>query len=689
MFDKNCISDFQLYLHQEGTNYESYRMLGSHKMDGGYHFAVWAPNAASVSVVGDFNNWEIGANYMYKHQQFGVFTLFIPDLGDNERYKYYITTKSGEGLYKADPYAFYSELRPNTASITYDFDYNWGDYDYLRDRQPVYDKPMVVYEVHAGTWKRKEENKLYSYSDLKDELIPYAKMMGFTHIEMLPLHEHPFDGSWGYQVTGFYAVTCRYGTPRDFMEFVDAAHAQGIGVILDWVPAHFPKDAHGLSMFDGTHLYEAADSRIGEHMLWGTKAFNLNRAEVISFLISNAMFWFDIYHVDGLRVDAVSALIYRDYQREPGQWLPNKYGGNTSIEGIEFVKRLNNAVHKKHPTALMIAEESTAFPGITRSPDIGGLGFNYKWNMGWMNDMMKYIKVDPLDRKYLHNLLTFSMMYAFNETYILPLSHDEVVHGKKSLLDKMPGDYWQKFAGLRMFFAYMFAHPGKKLVFMGGEFGQFIEWKDDDSLDWHLMDLEMHGKLHLCYRHIIDLYKKMPAFYEEDTSWDGYRWLKTDDSSRSIVAFMRIAKRSKSKDSIDKIGDHVQSILKAAEAVSAEVSALIADNTHIPEAATDMRTLAADISTLAEEFAQDLQNAEQKSDIYVICNFTPRGYDDYYIGVPTEGAYEEILNTDNTEYGGTNMLNGKIQAEQIICDGYPFRLRLKVPPLSTIYLKHI
>ncbi len=640
-----------LYLHQEGTNYHAYKILGAHKTDTGYDFAVWAPNATYVSLVGDFNNWDPYACSMNRLDPFGVYELHVDELDVGERYKYFIRTRSGEGLHKADPYAFHSELRPNTASITCDLSYDWQDYDYLRNRKPPYHKPMFVYEVHAGTWKRKVENGIYSYTDLKNELIPYCVQMGYTHIEFLPLHEHPFDGSWGYQVTGYYSLTSRYGTPREFMAFVDACHANGLGVILDFVPAHFPKDAHGLSNFDGTALYEPADTRIGEHLLWGTKAFNYSRSEVRSFLISNAMFWFDVYHIDGLRMDAVSGIIYRDYQREPGQWLPNVYGGNENLEGIAFVRQLNAAVHKEHPSALMIAEESTAWHGVTHPVSQGGLGFNFKWNMGWMNDLLKYIKFDPVHRKYYHNLLTFQLMYAFNESYILPLSHDEVVHGKHSLLDKMPGDYWQKFAGLRMFFGYMLAQPGKKLLFMGGEYGQFIEWKDDDSLDWHLMGVELHGKLHLCLRHMIQHYRNEPAFYEVDDSWDGFRWIKTDDTSRSVIAFMRRYRRIEPPDA-------------------------------------DAETVTPDQpSEHGDSLLRDTDKA--KSDVIVVCNFTPVGYYGYYIGAPYADEYVELLNTDDEQYGGTHMVNKTIKAEHILCDGYRYRLQIDVPPLSTIYIKLI
>ena len=546
------LTELQLYLFNNGTNHYAYRMLGAHKgsFDGeeGYWFSVWAPNAANVSVVGDFNGWVPSANVMYKHQKFGVWEVFIPNVGKNVVYKFYIETQKGEAIYKADPYAFASQLRPETASVTTELDdYTWNDKRYMSKVKAPYDEPFMIYELHAGSWKRNEDGTVYSYVQLADELIPYIKNLGYTHIELMPVCEYPYDGSWGYQVTGYYSVTSRYGSLNDFKYLVDKCHQNGIGVIMDWVPAHFPKDSHGLVEFDGSCLYEYEDTRLGEHIEWGTKVFNYKRSEVIAFMTSNAMFWFDVFHIDGLRVDAVSSMIYLNYNRDEGQWVPNMHGGQENLEAVEFIKNLNKTIFEKYPQALMIAEESTAWPNVTKPIHEGGLGFNFKWNMGWMNDILRYFSLDPIYRSFNHNLLTFSMFYAFSENYILPLSHDEVVHGKCSLLNKMSGDYNQKFATLRAFYGFMMAHPGKKLMFMGGEFGQFIEWKYDSQLDWNLLDFEMHRKLSYYVESLNKFYKDEKALWENDKNWDGFKWINVTDNEKSVISFIRINSSKREK----------------------------------------------------------------------------------------------------------------------------------------------
>lgn len=528
-----------------GEDPAAYRLLGAHMKNMDYktivRFAVWAPNAVSVSVVGDFNGWDGNANPMEKLGMSGVWQCFIENIPEYSLYKYQIRTSEGNVLLKADPYAFYSELRPNTASKICRIDhFQWDDKEWMENRAnlPLYNRPISIYEVHLGSWKRKADGSFLSYREL-EELIDYVCDMGYTHIELMPITEHPLDDSWGYQVTGYYAVTSRFGTPQEFSSFINLCHKKGIGVILDWVPAHFPKDAHGLGRFDGTALYEYWDSRIGEHKEWGTYVFNYARYEVISFLISSAMFWFDLYHIDGLRVDAVSSMLYRNYGRADGEWLPNQYGGNDNLEAIAFLKKLHEKVYAKYPNVLMIAEESTAWPSVTGPTYSGALGFSHKWNMGWMHDLLDYMSLDPLFRSGSHNKLTFSLVYAYTENFILPFSHDEVVHGKKSLLDKMPGDYRHKFANLRALYGFMYAHPGKKLLFMGGEFGQFIEWRFYAGLDWNLLDFEMHRKLKDYVKDLNHLYRRERAFWERDTSWEGFQWINADDNSRSVISFIR------------------------------------------------------------------------------------------------------------------------------------------------------
>ncbi|MBR2452713.1 MAG: 1,4-alpha-glucan branching protein GlgB [Clostridia bacterium] len=541
------ISKELIFLFNEGKNFKSYNIFGAHKccFEGasGYRFAVWAPNAKSVSVVCDKNGWDRSKNPM-ELLNGGVWCGFVEGARVGENYKYSIETKRGEIVLKADPFAFSSELRPETASKIADMEYAWGDRKWLdmRGRTAPYDKPMNIYELHFGSWKRKENGEFLTYEEMTEELIPYVKEMGYTHIELMPMAEYPFDGSWGYQVTGYFSANSRYGSPKGLKAFIDKCHRAGISVIVDWVPAHFPRDEHGLRLFDGTPLFEHPDSRLGEHKEWGTLVFNWGKTEIHSFLISNAMFWFEEYHVDGLRVDAVSSMLYLDYNRRDGEWLANCYGGNENLEAIEFLKKLNSVVFESFPNALMIAEESTAWGGVTKPVYEGGLGFNFKWNMGWMNDILRYMALDPYFRGSNHDMLTFSMMYAYSENYILPLSHDEVVHGKRSLLDKMYGSYEQKFKSLRLLYMFMYAHPGKKLLFMGGELGQFSEWRFADSLDWNLMDFDSHRGVKKFVKDLNGFYKNNRSMYENDQSWEGFSWIDERDRERSVISFLRKSK---------------------------------------------------------------------------------------------------------------------------------------------------
>jgi len=535
-------NDLPIHLFHQGTNYRSYELLGCHFDSGNATFRAWAPNAQAIYLVGDFNGWQEGETPMSRISDSGIWEAALESISVGQRYKLSIVTSSGERILKADPFAFHSETNEKTASIICDLSsYEWGDKEWQTSKEELYDKPVNIYEMHLGSWQRGADGEILSYSEIAERLIPYIQEMNYTHVELMPVMEHPYGGSWGYQVCGFYAPTSRYGTPHDFMRFVDKCHQAGIGVILDWVPAHFPKDAHGLYEFDGTPLYECQGDDRKEHPEWGTRCFDYGRTEVQSFLVSNAVFWHDIYHVDGLRVDAVSSMLYLDYGRKPGEWFPNTHGGNKNLDAVAFLQKLNLAVFKFHPLTMMIAEESTAWPMVTKPPQDGGLGFNFKWNMGWMNDMLEYITIDPLFRKDVHDKLTFSFYYAFSENFILPISHDEVVHGKKSLLDKMPGDYDTKFAGLRAFLGYMVTHPGKKLTFMGTEFGQFIEWNYEDSLDWHLLEeYEHHRKMHAYVKALNKFYLETPALWEIDYSWDGFSWISDSDNTQNIIVFTRI-----------------------------------------------------------------------------------------------------------------------------------------------------
>ncbi|MBA5865982.1 MAG: 1,4-alpha-glucan branching protein GlgB [Nitrospira sp. CR1.3] len=625
------LTDFELHLFAEGRFYRAYETMGAHlrAVDdvAGVHFVVWAPNAARVSIVGDFNQWDGRRHSMTSRGSTGLWELFIPDLEPGTLYKYEIRPREQDAiLLKADPYAVASELRPKTASLVHDLSqYVWNDHAWMMERQkrdPL-TSPLSIYEVHLGSWMRvpEENNRWLSYRELADKLIPYAKDMGFTHLELMPVTEHPFDASWGYQSTGYFSATSRYGSPEDFMAFVDVAHQSGIGVLMDWAPAHFPDDAHGLAQFDGTHLYDHADPRLGYHPDWHSRIFNYGRVEVRNFLMNSALFWLDRYHIDGLRVDAVASMLYLDYGRKSGEWIPNQFGGHENLDAVLFVKDLNVLAHRDFPGTMMLAEESTSWAGVSRPTYTGGLGFTFKWNMGWMHDVLDYFQHEPVHRMYHQNQLTFGLLYAFNENFVLPLSHDEVVHGKRSLLDKMPGDDWQRFANLRALFGFMYAHPGKKMLFMGGEFGQWREWNHDTSLEWHLREYPPHAGLQRLVRDLNWLYQEHPALYEIDHDWPGFQWVDFHDAAHSVLVFLRKAK-------------------------------------------------------------------EPDRRILCVCNFTPVPRHDYRVGVPQPGYYCELLNTDASVYGGSNIGNaGGLQSQSIPSHGLPASLSLTLPPLSVLYLK--
>ena len=625
------LTDFDLYLFGEGTHYRAWEKLGSHRVTigstTGVHFAVWAPNADRVSVIGDFNAWDGRVHPMRHLMPNGVWELFIPNLPDGQKYKYEIRTRAGTILKKSDPLAFAFEVPPQTASVIHDIShYEWHDHDWMTKRpgeKSWLERPMAIYEVHLGSWARvpEEGNRFLTYDEMSHRLVPYVKEMGYTHIELLPVMEHPFSGSWGYQVLGYYAPTSRFGPPEGFKHFVDACHQSGLGVILDWVPGHFPKDEYGLARFDGTALYEHADPRQGEHQDWGTLIFNYGRNEVRNFLLSNALFWLEQYHVDGLRVDAVASMLYLDYSRKAGEWVPNQFGGRENLDAIRFLQQLNSLTHAEHPGTLTAAEESTAWPGVSRPVHLGGLGFTYKWNMGWMHDMLEYVHEDPVHRRWHHNKVTFSALYMHTENFILPFSHDEVVHMKGSMLDKLPGDTWQKYATLRTLYGYMYGHPGKKLLFMGGEFGQWREWNHDRSLDWHLLDDPSHAALR---RYVQDLnwhYHAEPSLYQCDFDPSGFRWIDCNDNENSVISIVRFARDS---------ADYV----------------------------------------------------------VMVFNFTPVPRAQYRIGVPEPGWYAEVLNSDASLYGGSNVGNGGgVQSEAVAAHGFDHSLRIMLPPLACLLFK--
>ncbi|OIJ12491.1 1,4-alpha-glucan branching enzyme [Anaerobacillus alkalilacustris] len=623
------LSDHDLYLFHQGNLFYSYNFMGAHisteKGEKGVRFTVWAPNAVEVRVVGSFNNWNGYEHKMEKITNNGIWTMFIPGLKEGDLYKYEILAKSGEVFQKSDPYAFYSELRPNTASkVTSLRGYQWNDDEWQQKKMErnVYEEPLLIYEVHLGSWKLNEEGEFLTYRELAHELVDYVSEMGYTHIEILPINEHPYDRSWGYQLTGYYSVTSRFGTLDDFKYFVDMCHQKGIGVILDWVPGHFCKDAHGLRLFDGGPVFEYEDIHKAEKKEWGTLTFDFGRPEVQSFLISNALFWMDLFHIDGLRVDAVSSMLYYNHGKSDDDVdVRNTYGGYENLEAISFIRKLNETVFHYYPNALMMAEESTAWPNVSGPTYLGGLGFNFKWNMGWMNDMLKYMEMDPIYRKFHHNLITFSFFYAYSENFLLPMSHDEVVHGKKSLLNKMPGDYWQKFANLRAFYGYMAAHPGKKLLFMGSEFGQFSEWKDLEDLDWEILGYEMHGKMHKFVNQLNKFYLNEPAFWELDHEHQGFQWIDPNNYEQSIVSFIR-------------------------------------------------------------------KGHKDNEQLIILCNFTPVVYHDYKVGVPFYADYVEEFNSDSMEFGGSGQKNeGIIKAIDENWHNQPYSIQVTIPPLSFVVFR--
>ena len=623
------LTDRDIYHFREGSYFRAYEKLGAHLVPaaggGGTRFAVWAPNARAVSVIGDFNGWNRAPHPLARRgDSSGIWEGAVPQAAAGALYKYHVVPHhGGQGVDKCDPYAFRAEAPPRTASVVWDLAYEWHDGEWLRRRAAAnaLGSPWSIYELHLGSWRRvpEQHNRFLSYRELAAAVADYVTELGFTHVELLPVMEHPFYGSWGYQVTGYFAPSARYGTPQDFMYFVDHLHQRGIGVILDWVPSHFPSDAHGLARFDGTHLYEHADPRQGFHPEWNSSIFNYGRAEVRNFLGSSALFWLDRYHIDALRVDAVASMLYLDYGRRAGEWIPNRYGSHENLDAVEFLKQLNLAVYRDHPATQTIAEESTAWPMVSRPTYLGGLGFGLKWNMGWMHDTLKYFQQDPLHRKYHHSRLTFSIWYAFSENFVLPLSHDEVVHGKGSLIGKMPGDEWQQFASLRLLFGYMWTHPGKKLLFMGGEFGQRREWQHEESLEWHVLQYPLHAGVQRWIRDLNQLYRSTPALYEQDFSEAGFQWIDCDDADVSVISFLRW-------------GNSADPVL-------------------------------------------------------VACNFTPVPRAPYRIGVPHAGRWRERLNSDAADYGGSGQGNlGAVDSEPIGAHGHAHSLGVRLPPLAVVIL---
>ncbi|HCT64865.1 MAG TPA: 1,4-alpha-glucan branching enzyme [Lachnospiraceae bacterium] len=626
------VTEYDRYLFGAGNHYRIYEKLGAHpkQINGtdGVSFAVWAPNAKSISVVGDFNNWDGRRNMMRLLGESGIWELFIPGIKEFDVYKYQVKAQDGGIVNKADPYGNFAEVRPATASIVYDIEgYKWKDSKWIKQRETTdrYNVAMNIYEVHLGSWIRvpEEGNRFITYKEAADKLVKYVKEMGYTHVEFLPLMEFPFDGSWGYQTTGYYAPTSRFGTPKELMELIDTFHQNNIGVIMDWVPAHFPRDAHGLARFDGTALYEHADPRRGEHLEWGTYIYNYGRNEVKNFLIANAIFWINEYHIDGLRVDAVSSMLYLDFCRDDGEWLPNEYGGRENLEAVEFIKHMNSVISGSYNGVMMIAEESTSWEGVTRSANDNGLGFSLKWNMGWMNDFLSYIKKDTVHRKYHHNYITFSIMYNYSENYVLVLSHDEVVHMKGAMINKVPGDMWQKVANLKVAYGFMYGHPGKKLLFMGDEIGQFSEWNEANSLDWHLLEFDDYKNLHNYVKDLNHFYTSQPALWEMDFDPQGFEWIECDDKERSIVSFTRRGKK-------------------------------------------------------------------REQQLAVVCNFTPTPYESYLMGVPEEVDYEEVFNSDDVKYGGTGRVNSEtIINRHMACNRCQNSIEITVPPLGFAVFKPI
>ncbi len=609
-----------------GDSVRAYDFLGAHLVNrndkNGVVFRVWAPTARSVSVAGDFNNWNNEANYMY-NIGYGVWEVFVEGVKEFCTYKYCIESEYGDRLMKADPYAFHAQTRPGQASVVYDIEsYSWNDSEWFNKRKEnnISSSPMNIYEIHAGSWRKYPDGNFFNYQKLADELIPYLKEMHYTHVQLMPIMEYPYDGSWGFQTTGYYAPTSRYGTPSDFMAFVDKLHGEGIGVILDWVPSNFPTDDFGLARFDGSPLYESNDPKTSKRDSWGTCLFNYARFEVTSFLVSCAMFWLDKYHIDGLRIGALSSMLYLDYGKTEGEWEPNKFGGKENLDAVDFVKRLNTAVHMYHPDVMMFAEENTSWPKLTHKIEDGGLGFDFKWNMGWMNDMLHYMSLNSMWRPFNHDSLTFSFYYAFSEKFLLPISHDEVSHGKGSLIKQMPGKYDEQFAGVRAFMTYMYAHPGKKLVFMGTEIGQFDEWNHEEAIQWDLLEFEKHKKLRTFFKELNKFYLDCKPLYELDTVWKGFDWIHHDDYTNSVIAFKRT----------DKNGDEIVSV----------------------------------------------------------CNFQPIRRDEYCIGVPKYGLYDEVFNSDEERFGGSGVVNGNnIKTEVMKIHGFDQGLSLTLPPLSVIYLR--